>query len=661
MESDPGARFESAFAALSAALVALWLALHWPLVDVDAVWPAWLGAAMTAPANGASPVPWLAALAALVALWTLAGRRVVRAIRPDGLGRAESLGFAACVGLGVGGTLLAVLALVGALRAGAIAAVALAWGACALVPGAARAEPDAPHPEPAAPRFDPLLLIALGATAMSLALSLLHALAPPWQPDALYYQLTLPRLYLDAGGFVARPEEPVVSAYPGLGQMLFALPLAAGRDDLAAALHWVHLPLFLLGAYTLVGRLSSRRGGLLAVACLGGVPQLFATASVPLVDVITAAHLTWALHAACRAAGTGDARWAALGALPLGFALANKYLALPAAALIVSAQALALARRAGAASAVRATALALVLAALPCVPWAVKNARDWGSPAFPLHVPASASDAVRTLVREHQREFAANGQQHPWYRLPLDVTFRADPDDIGRFQGEVGPLVLALLALLALGPPRGAAAALGAYALALLVVWATATRQVRFLYPALPPLLAALLAGRRAPRALAPLAAACAVIALAWTAGRLRPAQDLPYVAGRESRRAYYRSLSATASLMEAYDALASEPPGKVAFFWEYRGYHCPRPYLPEHAYRLYALPHDPAALRARLRELGASHVLVNRTIWQEQRAAGQPFPFEPALEALLRSPAVTRVRLPECTGPRVELYRLTM
>src|SRR5207244_181399 len=73
--------------------------------------------------------------------------------------------------------------------------------------------------------------------------------------------LTLPKLYLQAGGFVALPQEPVVSGYPGLGQMLFALGIAAGRDDLAALASWLHAGVLLLATYALVRRALPAAGG----------------------------------------------------------------------------------------------------------------------------------------------------------------------------------------------------------------------------------------------------------------------------------------------------------------------------------------------------------------------------------------------------------------
>ena len=649
-------RVELGCVAWTAGVVALWVSRHLPLLDRDALWPGGMGALLAGPRVALPPLALLPLAFALFAGWTLAGRRALRAWGPASLGPLEELAFAAGLGLGTGATLLAALALVGALNPVAMLATSLAWAGVALIPGGAPpAHAAAGVGWPARAALDAPLAVTCAAAALALGTALAHALVPPWQPDSLYYQLTLPKLYLQAGGFAFLPQEPVVSAYPGLGQMLFALALAAGRDDLAALASWAHVPVLLLATYALARRTSTDRSALTAAAVLACVPQLAFVASVALVDVITAAHLTLAAHAALRAWDTpaDRARWTCLAALAMGFAVANKYLALPAAALL----ALALLVTAWRGDRARAALAIALIALVPCAPWMMKNARDWGSPLFPFHVPASVAENVREVVRGHQQGFASNGGATPLPLLPFDVTFSSDPNDIDRYQGEVGPLLLALLPvpLLALGGPRSPRAALALYALAQFLFWSAATRQVRFLFPLLPPYLAAWLPASL-PRPLATALAAGAVCAALWTVGFIRPGNDLGYLAGRESRASYYRSMSATAGLFQACAALEHEPPGRVILFWEYRGYLVPRPFLPEHTYWLQRLPTDPGALLSRLQSEGVSHLLLNRTIWEENRA---PWPFAPALEGLLRLPGVQRVPLPDTPPPHVELWRL--
>ena len=634
-------------------VVGLWIARHAGELDPRAVWPDGMGD-MLGRAAVATP-PALRALGALGAAgaWCWAGRGFVRRLGPRGLDALEATMFGSAIGLGGGATLIAWLGVGGWLTPRAIAAVSIVWcGGALLGRGERPARPESPAGAREEPVWEPALVLALVGVGLGALAALVHAIVPPWQPDALYYQLTLPRMYLEHHGFVALPQEPVVSGYPGLGQMLFAVALAARADDLAALASWVHLPLLMLGTFALVRACAGKQAGLWGAAVVGAVPAAVVVGSAPLVDLIPAFQLTAAALAVLRARETADVRWSALAGCCLGFALAAKYLALPAVAVLVAATGW---RRPAAHAGVAVLAIVIV-----CAPWMIKNARDWGSPVFPLYCPASLGERVRTVVREHQADFAANGSRTPAWRLPLDVTFDSDPNDIQRFQGELGPLVLALAALpLAVGRPRGVQAALGVHALVLCGVWALASRQVRFLLPAVPPLLAAVLPRGRGPNLLGWCVAIGVLGCLGWTVSFLRPGNDLAYAAGRESRESYYRSLSATASLFDAFARLAHEPPGTVAFFWEYRGYLCPRPFLPEHAYRLQEWPREPAALAARLADIGVSHVLINRSIWDEEVANGTPWPYGSTLEALLKMPGMQRVSLAQTPAPHLELWRL--
>lgn len=636
-----GREREIGWTAWGSGVVALWIGRHGGSFGWSSVWPPGM-AQLLGQDRVAVPAAAFGALAlGLLGAWALGGRRVVE--RTTDLRGLESWGFGAALGFGVAGTLVGWLGVLGLFSPAWIAAVCIGLGLVALVPGPAAA------PRSAAGAPGGVLLAGVAAVAIAGAAALVHAMVPPWQPDALYYQLTLPRLYLEHGGFVPLAQEPVVSGYPGLGQMLFAAAIAGGHDEVAAIASWAHWVLLVLATFLLVRHVArdpADRAAWVAAIAMGAVPIGAVVGSAALVDTITAAQLTLACLAALQDR-------TALAASCLGFALANKYLALPAAGLIGAA--LVLRRRD-----LRTAVVLVGVVALVWAPWAIKNSVAWGTPFFPLHCPTSLNERVTRLVREHQVEFVRNGQATPAWRLPFDVTFAADPDDIGRFQGEVGPLLLALAALpLASGRPRGAAALLGAYGLVLCAVWALASRQVRFLLPAVPPLLAAVLAQNRWPRALPALVVLGAWGAAGWTVNHLRPGYDLAFLAGRETRESYYRTLSATAGLVEAFAALEREPAGSVAFFWEYRGYLCPRAFWPEHAYRLEGWPREPVRLRDELRRIGVRHVLINRTIWSEEVARGVAFEFGPALDGLVALPGVVRVPVPETGGPQIELWRL--
>lgn len=658
----------SAWLAWAGTVLCVWTVIHWPLCSLSHLWPAGLGAALASGEATLPPVVHLLVPLAVCACGLLAGLAVVRAIDPPELDDASLLGFGASFGLGLVGTALACLSLAGCLSARSIAITVAALGlggawagrggkaALRLIPSVGRSVLAA------AAREGPVGWVALGLAAGLLLLSLCKAMVPPWFPDALYYQLTLPRLYLEASGFARLPEMPITSGYPGLGQMLFSTALACGWDDVAAVFSWVHLPLLAL-ATALVGRDRA----LMAALALFAVPQLSWAACVPLVDVATGAHLSFALYATLRAWRPGAGRWGLMAALSAGFALANKYLAGPAVVILLATVVLRAAWLEGGRRGASTAAVVALIAAAPFAPWAVRNQLHWGTPVFPFLLPSSLDAPTARLLRMSHSAFAANSGAASLVWLPIDLTFLARRDDLDAYQGEVGPLPLALLVLpVVLAGPRPRGRALGGYALLLFVVWAYWSRQVRFLFPLLPPLFAACMAGRpRDPAlgaALARVVTAALVLALAWFVGYARPGYDLPYLVGRESRASYYRTLHQTSALWAAYETLSREPAsGKVMFFREYRAYLCPRPALFEHAETLFDLPHEPRAALARMRALGVTHLLVNRTMWKDAIAAREAWPFQTTLEAVLAGAAVQQIeaRGPAAGRQEVELYRL--
>ncbi|MBI4859512.1 MAG: hypothetical protein HY815_04530 [Candidatus Riflebacteria bacterium] len=519
-------------------------------------------------------------------------------------------------------------------------------------------------------RAGPAGVPGLAIVGFALAVTLAKALVPPWTPDALYYHLTLPRLYLEAGGFVKLPFEPIVSGYPGLTQMLFTVALAWGRDELAAVFSWMHLPLLLLASAWLTsiargpGDRSGGSGGpFVAMLALASIPQLLHVSSVPLVEGSTALFVTVGLGSAVRAGQLGSVRWTVACSLALGMACSTKYLAAPACVAILVGVGAALARTRGARCAVPTLSAATLAIVLVFLPWGLKNQRDWGSPVFPFHRPAGTPAAVADLVRTHTRDFAANAQAAPLWWLPFDLTFNARPDDMQAYQGEVGPLLLALLPLpLFLGRSRNPATAraLGGLALLLFLVWSGFSRQVRFLFPLVPPLVAWCLArppDDDRPLPLVLVAVLGLILGVGWYVAFTRPVHDLPYLAGRESRASYYRTLAPTASLFLAFETLRREPAdSRVIFFWEYRRYLCPRSFVPDYGYILLELPHDPDRALARLRQAGVTHLLFNRSLFLEERATGYRWPFETTFEAMVRRPGV--VPIFAALGPgRQEIY----
>src|SRR5262249_937739 len=153
--------------------------------------------------------------------------------------------------------------------------------------------------------------------------------------------------------------------------------------------------------------------------------------------------------------------------------------------------------------------------------------------------------------------------------------------------------------------------------------WCFVTQQPRFLLPAVPALIVGLLHLTRPAEdpgavrkiAFASLGAALLLAALPAWIPRVTPlaGQALPLVRGSKTREQMLEQLPIYRASTRANEAT---PAGsRILLLGENRGYWIDRDYMwgddVNQAVLDYAPLRDPAALRARLRELGITHVLV--------------------------------------------------
>ena len=302
----------------------------------------------------------------------------------------------------------------GVLIIGAVAVPQVGWvfvGLAAwLVPAARRFGPI----RLARPRLEPWEWTMIGCVVAALLLNLPGTMAPPFEYDELEYHLGAPMDYMRAGRIVFLPYN-FYSNLPQLTEMLYLLALVVRSDIAAKLLHWGFGILAGLGAYALATRLWSRRVGLTALAlfyCLPFVQDLSQTARIDLATafygVLTAAALL-VIPGHCGV-------W--LGALAAGMAVATKWTAIPVvfapAALIVL-----LTRRSW-----RLTIGFCFLAAVPVLPWAVKNWVLAGNPVYPLFgglfpSPHWTAAQAALFARKHYAALDAGGWwqlvERPWH------------------------------------------------------------------------------------------------------------------------------------------------------------------------------------------------------------------------------------------------------
>lgn len=269
----------------------------------------------------------LLALAAAGAGWP-----VVR--RLPTTGRHEALAVAITAGLGVLGSALFLLGLVGGLRRGIVLALAVAAAGAGMVAlrGIGRSGRAA---EDGADRA-----AARGArpAAAALALALLPAfvwgLFPPTGFDATTYHLPYARAFVEAHRLVVVPEL-LFPVFPQIAEVLFAGMMLATGSDVAA--HLVQLLAFAAGAMLLFAagrRFFSPAAGLWAAALWLAHPLGHYQAASAYVDLVLAlfcllAVVAWEAWREGRAAGVErSGGWLVVAGAAGGFAAATKYLGL---------------------------------------------------------------------------------------------------------------------------------------------------------------------------------------------------------------------------------------------------------------------------------------------------------------------------------------------
>jgi hypothetical protein len=314
---------------------------------------------------------------------------------------------------------------------------------------------------------------------------LCHAMAPEASPDGAAYHLGLVSRYLREHGLVRITTSMYASLSQGL-EMLFLFAFAFGKHSAAALVHLAFLPALAWLMWCWGRRahleLAAGCGALLVLASpIVGLDAASAYNDVALAAIAFAVFFLLDVWDRERQPGL----LVAIGLLA-GFAYAVKYtgaLAIPYAIGFV----LWRERR------VRPAILVALAAALPVVPWLVKNALWAGNPFAPFFNDWFPNPYVTAAFeREYKEMLALNGLQSRW-ELPWQVTTR------GLLSGLLGPVfLLAPGALLALRRAEGRR--LLAAALVFSATYFTNT-GARFLIPPLPFVaIAMMLALSAAPR-----------------------------------------------------------------------------------------------------------------------------------------------------------------
>ncbi len=593
------------------------------------------------------------ALAAFGALLWLPGYALERALwRRQALGGLRGLARVA-LGLVFWTACAFGLATAGALARGPAAALA---GVAALAALAARARwPEAADPAHGA--RDTALFAAV-STLVCLPLFALAA-GPSVSWDANTYHLTLPRIYLAAGGF--RPiAMSVYSNWPLGTELLFALAMLAKDYVLAKLLHFGFGLLCVYAGYVGCRALHRPLSGWLALPLFLTSEIVILEFTIAYVDLAQAFFVTAGFVFMLRAVGrTADASGCLLlSGLCCGLASGVKVTGLASAAVIgvLYAPALDEARRRGA---LRKRLLDFGLRfALPVLvlwlPWAAKAAWYTGNPVYPLFYEALGgvdwSPELAERFRSWQRSIGMGREALDYALLPVRIFLEGGPG-YARFDGRLHPVWVALVPFALLVGWRLRLVRSGLAAAALwLAIWSLGSQQMRFLIPMLPLLSMAC--------ASAVVEAIDRYVAPRWRRGvavaAVAAAALLAVSAQTEAIRLAAASLGRDAEDRSALRAAAAHPvyryvdrelreDAKLLLLGTNHGFFLEREYLADSFFEASQIADwlsgaaDADAARALLETRGVTHLLVERP--------GFPVAWPEGLRALLEDRERTRLR----------------
>lgn len=466
--------------------------------------------------------------------------------------------------------------------------------------------------------------------AMTLALTLLFSLTPPWGWDGLQYHLVAPKLILEQGRVTTPPDNFSLN-FPSLVEMLFLAGMILKGDGATQALHWVFLPLTMGAMLVFAARYYSWRVGWIACAVLCAVPTVALISTWAYNDLALVFFTFAAFMMLLRARSSEQKRDFLLVGILCGLALGEKYTAalIP---IVLAAFVIRPNRRA-----IQNAALIIAGAVVVSAPWFLRNWVLVGNPFYPYVFGGVDWDAFRTAWNTRLGTGLWN---RPLELLAVPWTATIAGAQSGLYDATLGPLLLALVPLNLIperAPDNAAHAptrAVWIFVAVLYVVWLAGVAesnilwQSRLLLPAFPFL--CLLAARGLEKlggvtltqfsiqrfASMVVGIVLALTALSYTLAFLTDSA-LGYFFGAVTRQEYLTGVLG-AHYETAVWVNANLPAGsRVLFLWEPRTYYFARDAEADaildrftHLNYLYG---DADKMADQLRKEGFTHVLLYR------------------------------------------------
>lgn len=453
---------------------------------------------------------------------------------------------------------------------------------------------------------------------------IVHALTPVWDYDALLYHLEVPRRFISHGGIYFDPEV-MRSAYPYLGEMLFAVGIMFRLESLAKLVHLTYAVLFILGVYTLGVRFFDRRTALTAVGILVGVPSFVLWSTWASIDFAWAGYELWSVYAVSLWLGDTNRRsskWLILAGVMSGFAVGTKYISLPP-LLIMAVLVLWFSRhrlQKPVREALRDLWIFALSAGLVMGAWYIKNLILTGNPVYPLVFGGPGWDPLENRVFDTYMQTFGMG------KTPLDLvllpytTFAHQ----GRFSTMPQEIIHPLLWLAFIFPfltKSSKYSLLIVYTILYFAWWFVGSQVIRLMLPVTAFL--ALFAGHvieRFPKwagnALKlSLVSGVIIVSLVYHTLTLKNGGAFAYVTGQKSAEAFLELFVDDYSV-KRYIQASLPLQERALFLWDGRGYYCDSRCIADTeqslAVGLAAGSPDPVELSRRLRRDGVTYLMLS-------------------------------------------------
>ena len=335
-----------------------------------------------------------------------------------------------------------------------------------------------------------ILLIVLGA-------ALLLALTPETARDALLYHLAIPKLYLKHHGFYFVPGN-VFANYPFHTELLYLLALFINGDILAKLINFTMLPVILLGIYQFASRkMKNNSFPFLSMLIFAMIPSVFVDTHMAYNDLSTTLYSLCGFFAFLTWNERKEQGWLILFAFFTGMVLANKYTTLiipfPGCLGVLWSHRSSEKGR----DAMRDLAIYVSITLICGAPFYLKNWLLTGNPFYPFlygFFGGRGWDPEQARLYDGMVLYMGMGRRIIDYLLlPWNLSIHARIHSI-IFDGVIGPLFLIVLPFLVFIRKKDTSTkVILVFSLIFFLFWASASQQIRYLFPIFP--LLACLAG----------------------------------------------------------------------------------------------------------------------------------------------------------------------